>query len=282
LGYDTETAAVGEALSLFTESPNFPLYAQALEPDTCRAALELLTEIHGEADVPATLFVCGRTLLHALEPVRAAQATGLFDVQQHTFSHVPFKDIVYSPEPGIVGTIPAAPREALVEELAFTSRLIREHLGTECVGLRTPFGYYRGLRDRPDLLEIVRASGLRYITSWGRNEANENPTPWVQPFQYSDEGYPHILELPFQFWLDVVWFDQHGYERGADFLAALKGAVDVVAERDLVYGACFHDWVMLASDERRVGWLRGFLHYAGERGVEVTGYTDYWRRMIQP
>ena len=24
VGYDTETAAVGEALSLFTESPNFP------------------------------------------------------------------------------------------------------------------------------------------------------------------------------------------------------------------------------------------------------------------
>jgi hypothetical protein len=34
---------------------------------------------------------------------------------------------------------------------------------------------------------------------------------------------------------------------------------------------------MLASDERRVGWLRGFLSYARERGVEVTTYTDYWR-----
>src|SRR5207247_6641938 len=106
------------------------------------------------------------------EPVRAAHASGLFDVQQHTFSHVPFKDIVYSPAPGLVGTIPAAPREALVEELAFTSRLIRDHLGGECVGLRTPFGYHRGLRDRPDLLEIVRAPGLHYITSWGSTEGH--------------------------------------------------------------------------------------------------------------
>ena len=32
VGYDTETAAVGEALSLFTESPNFPLYELALDP----------------------------------------------------------------------------------------------------------------------------------------------------------------------------------------------------------------------------------------------------------
>jgi len=158
VGYDTETAAVGEALSLFTESPNFPLYAKALDPETCREALELLTEVHADVGVPATLFVCGRTLLHALEPVRTAQATGLFDVQQHTFSHVPFKEIVYSPEPGLVGTIPASPAPALAEELAFTSRLIRDHLGGECVGLRTPFGYYRGLRDRPDLLEIVRGA----------------------------------------------------------------------------------------------------------------------------
>ena len=214
VGYDTETAAVGEALSLFTESPNFPLYELALDPETCREALELLTEVHADVGVPATLFVCGRTLLHALEPVRAAKASGLFDVQQHTFSHVPFKDIVYSPGPGLVGTIAASPPVALLEELTVTSRLIRDHLGSETVGLRTPFGYYRGLRDRPDLLEIVRAAGLRYITSWGRNEDNGNPTPWVQPFTYAEEGYPDILELPFQFWLDVVWFDQHGYDTG--------------------------------------------------------------------
>jgi hypothetical protein len=278
VGYDTETAAVGEALSLFTESPNFPLYALALDPETCGRALELLTEIHTEVAVPATLFVCGRTLLHALEPVRSAGESGLFDVQQHTFSHVPFKDIVYSPGPGLVGTIRASPREALLEELAFTSRLLHDHLGVDCVGLRTPFGYHRGLRDRPDLLEIVRSAGLRYVTSWGRNELNGNPTPWVQPFPYAEEGYPDILELPFQFWLDVVWFDQHGYDTGPSLLDALRGAVDEIVERDLVYGACFHDWVALASDERRVGWLRGFLRYAVERGVEVTTYTDYWRR----
>jgi peptidoglycan/xylan/chitin deacetylase (PgdA/CDA1 family) len=271
VGYDTETAAVGEALSLFTESANFSRYELALDPATCRDALELLTEVHTDVGVPATLFVCGRTLLHALEPVRAAKASGLFDVQQHTFSHVPFKDIVYSPGPGLVGTIAASPPEALLEELTVTSRLIRDHLGGETVGLRTPFGYHRGLRDRPDLLEIVRAAGLR-------NEDNGNPTPWVQPFTYAEEGYADILELPFQFWLDVVWFDQHGYDTGPAFLEALKGAVDEVAERDLVYGACFHDWVMLASDEERVGWLRGFLEYAKARDVEVTTYTDYWRR----
>ena len=280
VGYDTETAAVGEALSLFSESPNFPLYALALDPRTCADALELLTEVHAEAGVPATLFTCGRTLLHALEPVRKANASGLFDVQSHTFTHVPFRDIVYSPAPGIVGTIKASPPVALLEELRATTRVIEEHVGGDpVVGVRTPFGYYRGLRERPDLLQVLREAGIRYVTSWGRNEENGNPTPWdVQPFTYEEEGYGDILEIPFQFWLDVVWFDTHGYDTGPQFLEALKGAVDHVAEHDLVYGACFHDWTMIASDERNVGWLRGFLAYAREQGVEVTTYTEYWRR----
>jgi len=124
VGYDTETAAVGEALSLFTESPNFPLYALALDPETCREALELLTEVHADAGVPATLFTCGRTLLHALEPVRAAKASGLFDIQQHTFSHVPFKDIVYSPGP-VATAMTDALGDARRDELAAMTPLGR-------------------------------------------------------------------------------------------------------------------------------------------------------------
>ena len=33
----------------------------------------------------------------------------------------------------------------------------------------------------------------------------------VQPFAYADEGFPGILEIPFQFWLDGIWFDVNGY-----------------------------------------------------------------------
>jgi hypothetical protein len=191
---------------------------------------------------------------------------------------VPIKDIVYSPAPGLVGTIPASPAPALAEELAFTSRLIRDHLGGDCVGLRTPFGYHRGLRDRPDLLEIVRAAGLRYITSWGRNEANANPTPWVQPFAYGEEGFPDLLEIPFQFWLDGIWFDVNGYDQGAGFRRALEEAIDVVAERDLVFATAFHEWVAVEADEEGTGWIRGLIERARARGVEVTSYADYWAR----
>lgn len=129
---------------------------------------------------------------------------------------------------------------------------------------------------------MLRDTGIRHATSWGRNAQNDNPTPWEQLFTYEEEDLPDTLELPFQFWLNVVWSDRHGYETGPRFLGALRGAVDEIVERDLDYGACFHDWVMLASDEERVGWLRGLLSYATKRGAEVMAYTDYGRRVTAP
>ena len=167
---------------------------------------------------------------------------------------------------------------ALREEVALTSRLIRDHLGHECVGLRPPFGYYQGLRGRPDLLGSARRLGHPHVTSWGRDEHNACPTPWVQPFTYADEGLPGSPRDPVPVLARRRLVRPARLRDGPQFLEALRGAVDHVAENDLVYGACFHDWVMLASDEERVGWLRGFLEYAKQRGVEIVTYTDYWRR----
>jgi peptidoglycan/xylan/chitin deacetylase (PgdA/CDA1 family) len=277
IGYDTESAAVGEGLARFL-GPDVPQYRPALDADSARRGLEIITRVHTDLGVPATLFVCGRTLLHALDAVEAAASSPLFDIQQHTYSHVVFRDIVYSAGGAGTAVIPETPPVALREELAWTSELIRKYLGRECIGLRTPFGYHRGLRDRPDLLAIVRETGHRYVTSWGRNEHNDNPTPWVQPFAYEEEGFPDLLEIPFQFWLDGIWFDRHGYDNGAGFLEALNGAIDHVVEHDLVFATAFHDWVAVVSDEERTGWIRGLLEYALERGVEVLTYTDYWER----
>jgi peptidoglycan/xylan/chitin deacetylase (PgdA/CDA1 family) len=280
MGYDTEAAAIGEGLARLS-GPDFPQYEPALDPESTARALEILASVHGELGAPATLFVCGRTLLHAFDALERASSTGLFDIQQHTYSHIVFRDVAYEPSPGKAAVIPASPPVAIREELVATSDLIRRLLGNEVVGLRTPFGYFRGLRDRPDLLSLVREAGIRYVSSWLRNAENANPTPWIQPFTYEEEGFGDILEIPAQFWLDGIWFDAHGWANGATFLGALKQAVDEIVELDLVYGVCFHEWAVLASNEEETGWIRGFLRYAQQRGVELTTYTDYWRRVTQ-
>ena len=65
----------------------------------------------------------------------------------------------------------------------------------------------------------------------------------MQPFAYAEEGFPDLLEIPFQFWLDGIWFDANGYGEGRAFRKALEGAVDEIAEQDLVFATAFHEWV---------------------------------------
>jgi peptidoglycan/xylan/chitin deacetylase (PgdA/CDA1 family) len=276
IGYDTESAAVGEGLARFI-GPAVPQYRAALDPESTRRGVALLERLHRELDAPCTFFVCGRTLLHALDAFEPIAGSPLFDIQQHTYSHVVFRDVRYQAEGAEAeAVIPETPHVALHEELRFTSDLLRRYLGRECIGVRTPFGYYRGLCDRPDLLEIVRDTGHRFVTSWGRNEENGNPTPWVQPFHYEEEGYADLLEIPFQFWLDGVWFDVHGYDQGAAFGRALRGAIDEIAEQDLVFATAFHEWVALEANEEGTGWIRTLIEHARERGVEIRSYADYW------
>jgi peptidoglycan/xylan/chitin deacetylase (PgdA/CDA1 family) len=278
IGYDTESAAVGEGLARFV-GPDVPHYYAALDPDTTRRGVALLAALHEELEAPCTFFVCGRTLLHALDAFEPLAASPLFDIQQHTYSHVVFRDVRYLAEGAEQeAVLPETPQVALREELRFTSELIHKYLGRECVGLRTPFGYYGGLRGRPDLLEIVHETGHRFVTSWGRNEKNGNPTPWVQPFAYEEEGFPDLLEIPFQFWLDGIWFDVNGYGEGRAFRRALEGAVDEIAEQDLVFATAFHEWVAVEANEEGTGWIRGLIERARKRGVEITTYADYWAR----
>jgi peptidoglycan/xylan/chitin deacetylase (PgdA/CDA1 family) len=278
IGYDTESAAVGEGLARFI-GPEVPQYRRALDPETTRRGVGLLARLHEELQVPCTFFLCGRTLLHAVDAIEPLAASPLFDIQQHTYSHVVFRDVryqAYGAETEAV--LPETPPVALREELAWTSELIRKYLGRDCIGLRTPFGYYRGLRGRADLLEIVAGAGHRFVTSWGRNEENGNPTPWVQPFTYAEEGFPGILEIPFQFWLDGIWFDAHGYGEGRAFGKALEGAVDEIADQDLVFATAFHEWCAVEANEEETGWIRGLIEHARRRDVEITSYADYWRR----
>jgi hypothetical protein len=102
----------------------------------------------------------------------------------------------------------------------------------------------------------------------------------VQPFAYEDEGFPDILEIPFQFWLDGIWFDTNGYGEGRAFRRALEGAIDEVADRDLVFATAFHEWCAVEANEEGTGWIRGLIEHARTRGVEVMSYSDYWARTV--
>lgn len=273
MGYDVEAGAVGEAIARIDRGGT--LYREALDLDTPSKGVAIIRELHSRLDLPATLYICGKTLLHALEEVRPLRFQPLFDIEQHTYSHILFRDIHYTPATGEHLHYRAATLEAIEAEINQTSQLFERYLGFRPLGLRTPFGYYQGLKGRPDLLEVLDRAGIRFVSSFGRNEQGGQPTPWVQPYTYREEGYPHILEIPFQFWLDVLWYDTYGWDRWEEFKAVLKKTVDYVAERNLVWGTCFHEWVLVKNREPKTRVVENFLRYAKEREVPILSYRDF-------
>jgi peptidoglycan/xylan/chitin deacetylase (PgdA/CDA1 family) len=268
MGYDVESFAIGEGLARI---PNHGLRT-ALEPESCARGLEVITSIHESLGVPATLFVCGKTLLHNIPALRLAAANKLFDVEQHTYSHVLFK-----PDDWQGGGFRQSTHEAIEHEVRATSELLARYLDVECIGLRTPHGYHMGISDQPRALEMLSRAGIRFVSSWGRNAEGGNPTPFeLQPYWYSEQGYPGLLEIPFQGWLDATWFEQNGPTDADGYLAVLTAAVDKVRADDLVYGVCFHDWAMVHYHEAERRWVRRFLEYAISSGVPVLSYRGFY------
>jgi len=112
------------------------------------------------------------------------------DVQGHAYSHRPFKKSLHGNNP--LGS------DEMRHELVTTRSLIREKLGYETTGLRTPLGYYRGLQGQDDTLRILTELGFAFVSSDLRNENDLFPSPWYdkngafrQPYFYDQDKYGH-------------------------------------------------------------------------------------------
>lgn len=271
IGYDVEACAIGEGLACLGAHG----LGEAVDRSTTAKALEVIRRNHEEHGVPGTLFVCGRTLVHNVEVLEPFVDHPLFDIQQHTYSHTLLKDDHWKG-----GTFLASPVVAIEQEVRQTSEALARLLGVDCTGLRTPHGYHLGLTDRPEMLAALHRCGIRFVSSWARNAAGVNPTPLsIQPFWYDEQGFPDILEIPFQHWLDGTWFEEFGIDRGAEFAGVLRDAVDEIVANDLVYGACFHDWAQIRYRETETRWVAGLMTYAEQQGAEVLHYGAFYDRM---
>ncbi|MHA1682986.1 MAG: polysaccharide deacetylase family protein [Promethearchaeota archaeon] len=244
-----------------------------------RAFLREMERIHAGRDVPCSLFIKGQTL--EASPVQFKDLCGnsLLDLEQHTYSHLIFKKIrmFVDGEESFVGNDEPAGR--VREELERTRHIFLDLLGREPIGLTTPYAFHGGLRDRPDLLQVSRDSGIRFVRSWGRNARGFNPVPIdVQPFFYSTEGFPEILECPVQGWQDCIWRDRFGWN--ANWEREVFLSIDYIVERDLYLGLVQHDWSSIRADKKmkRTGAI---IDYALDRGVRILHYKDLYRERVK-
>jgi peptidoglycan/xylan/chitin deacetylase (PgdA/CDA1 family) len=265
IGYDTEAGSVYEA---------------SVEPaKILEKSISAIADLHVELDVPATFFIVGKTIeLGHRTLKRLREYPDLFDLQQHTYSHLPLKSInpdgdfaAINNDTNVVG----GTLRRITAEVRRTSELLRRHLDAECTGIRGPWGYYQGLLDRPDIVKVLSQNGIEFTSTYLRKKNDGFPLPLsVQPFDYGEQGSPEVVEIPSQDWIDCQWRVLYGWARTKAFAHHLTGVADRVSKSELVWGTCFHDWSVITLDPE-LTIMRALLTTAKDRGVGIMTYKDY-------
>jgi peptidoglycan/xylan/chitin deacetylase (PgdA/CDA1 family) len=255
IGYDVEWRGTGDV------TPRFLAQAQAL---------------HDRLGAPATLFIVGQTLERWVPQFRAIADDPLFDLQQHTYSHQLLKT-VYIEDGRSVRVVRGVSLDETRDEVARTTTLLRQRLGVACIGLTGPWGYYRGLRDRPDILDILWEEGIRFTRTDGRNERDWHPVSIdLQPYWYDAVGFPEMLEIPIHGWHDcVIRAEVLGWENVDGYVDSVKPYIERAAADDLVFSLCQHDWSSIRADPQMRA-TEALIRYAQEQGLRSMSYRAFY------
>jgi len=248
------------------------------KPTECRDFLERMADIHEQMDAPCTVFALGSCLAAEPDAFEQAADCSRIEIAQHTWSHIPLKTVVMEDASGVEVVRGAEPAQ-IEDEVQRTCKAIESICGVTCYGITGPWTYYRGLSDRPDLLDILHNCGIRYLRCYGRNEHDCQPVSVaLQPYWYSAQGYPDMLECMVHGWNDAYLRSRLTWGNLRGFLDQMKQDMDAAAEDHLVFSWCAHDWSSLREDPG-LTLVRGVLTYALDIGMEVLSYGQYWARM---
>ena len=241
-------------------------------------------------DMCATWYVTGKTLEHSPEAFVEADRAECLDLQAHTYDHLMLKSVLVEVPPGASygGATDwlfrrGGSSEEIDADLARCQQAFADVLGREAVGLTGPWCYYRGLGDRPDLLDIVYARGFRILRTFGRNERDCEPIPleW-QPRSYAPQGMGDVLELMVHGYQDDFTFNWlTGGDRDA-YAAYLRALADRVAAEDLVWSFCSHDHGCETADAfaGKTGWLRETIRYAKSLGMRFLTASQFYAEQM--
>ena len=253
------------------------------------------TRMHEKLDVPCTMFLTGTTMDFCGDACRAAGRHPLISLGQHTYSHVLLKTVYMQPGDGKPCShadaetfcIEGGDLETIRSDVLRAQQLYEELFGQACRGLTAPWGAYRGLLDRPDILRILDEIGLKWVRSYARDCRDCQPTPFdVQPFFYADQGLAEFMEIPVQGYQDDFYWDRFDDRaQGPDYADYLLWAVDYVIANDLVWTVNSHDHdteTPEAFEAHKGVWLRAVLTKAKEASARfMTCDALYQERLAE-
>ena len=268
LGYDVETAS-----------------------DSTAGFLDGAAELHTKYDVPWSIYLVGSTVEARVDDILRHKDDPLLTIGQHTYSHMLLKSIYMTPRDGkeIHGGAQTyfkagGPLDEVEAEITKTQKIIRDLLGIECEGLTGPWGYYRGLADREDILRVLHENGIRWIRTNARDSRDCQPVPFTeQPYFYEQQGFPDILELGIQGYQDDFYWERFDDRRHGDtYQDYLYATLEEIAANDWVWNLCSHDHGTFTAEmfhQTKGKWLSDFISRGKKLGVRFASPTQVYAEM---
>jgi peptidoglycan/xylan/chitin deacetylase (PgdA/CDA1 family) len=243
------------------------------DPSVTRHFLREARALHEDLNFPCTLFVVGRTLRQSPDEFRELLGHPLFDLQQHTETHMLLKTVYQENEEGVSVFRGGSPDEVRAD-VAACQRTFEEILGFRPHGFTGPYNYYRGLLDRPDLVQILHDEGIRFMRCFGRNAHDWQPTPFFAPFPLATLGFPDIWEYGAHGWQDCILRAKVGWSDHDAYFDRWRADVDQVVADDGYYSYVQHDWSSTRED-LDLSLTRRILAYVKDAGMQVATYTAH-------
>jgi hypothetical protein len=252
-----------------------------------RYGMKLLEELQ----VPATWYLTGRTLELYPHVFREIEGCSLVELQAHTYDHLLLKTVLMRVPDGLVihGSADwfmqrGASPEEIDRDLERCQNAFANVLGRRAIALTGPWGYYRGLGDRPDLLEILHRHGFRILRTFARNEQDAQPVPleW-QPFFYEVQGFPEMLEcLIHDYQDDFYWETFTRPTEDESYADHLKAVARKVAEDNLTWSLASHDHGCATREgfEKKGRWFRAIMEHARGLGIRFLTASQYYEEML--
>jgi len=257
MSYDTE--AIYPWWDLGTTPYSARLYRESVSYEgnakrQCIDGIRAVADVHQKHNIRATFFVVGELARHAHADLRKILENPLFDIQCHGYSHDNLLEL-------------ASDEEALEREIVESKKTIEDKFGREVLGLTTPGSFTTGLVGQKRQLELIWEAGYRYLRSVGKGPFDTSPAPLTQPFWYTEDGFPELLELGLHGWHDNVLSGQPflcywppilpwGYPArmptsAREMYDVYVPAIEYVCkEKLLTYVPCFHPWSIYRVDKK--------------------------------
>lgn len=184
------------------------------------------------------------------------------------------------------------PMQVIRDNIRITNIGLKERAGIVANGFRTPGGFHDGLKDRPDIQDMLLDQGFTWVSSlYPRHKSGETMKPptadvyedivatqsKAQPFLYPSG----LLEIPMSPISDITGFRTRFWKLDY-FLKAIRLAVEWTIENRAVFDFLCHPSCLVVEDPefKTINMICDIVKEAGDR-AEIVGLDTIARPYLK-